>query len=261
MPPVPLRLQTSSPITVALNDNSFRKWIEWEGDDQPGLLTVLALAWSYILSASLVELQGSDVSIFTYTEAAAPVYRGDKNPSSVSVDIGCVDSKTVQWFAAILAPDTGFQIALDREQIHNRYGPWAYSFAMHVSRFNIKCNEDYEDPEISDDTSLTSYQALQSLIDFGNRYGVSNHQFYVILATALLFLTLNYLKINPVFFCFIANNSKGSSIKLDNEVLDRLFDDLLCYITLSCGGVVIILNLCGVFWNPHIPSNPVSLGL
>ncbi len=59
MPPVPLRLQTSSPITVALSGNSFRKWIEWEGDDQPGLLAVLALAWSYILSARLVELQGS----------------------------------------------------------------------------------------------------------------------------------------------------------------------------------------------------------
>ena len=55
MPSVPLRLQTSSPTTVALSGNSFRKWIEREGDDQPNLLAVLALAWSYILSARLVE--------------------------------------------------------------------------------------------------------------------------------------------------------------------------------------------------------------
>ncbi|KAL9062937.1 MAG: hypothetical protein Q9161_009689 [Pseudevernia consocians] len=258
MPPVPLRLQTSSPITVALSGNSFRKWIEWEGDDQPGLLAVLALAWSYILSARLVELQGSDVSIFTYTEAAAPVYRGDKNPSSVSVDIGCVDSKTVRWFAAILAPGIGFQIALDREQSHSRHGPWAYSLAMHVSRFSIKCSEDYEDPKISDDTPLTSYQALQSLIDFGNRYSVSSHQLHAALATALLFPTLNYLKVNPALPCLAASNPKGSPAKLGNGALDRLFDDLPCYITLSCGGDVIISSLCGVFWNPHIPSNLVS---
>lgn len=205
-----------------------------------------------------MELQASDVSIFTYTEAAAPVYRGDKNPSSVSVDIGCIDSKTVRWFAAILAPDIDFQIALYREKTHSRYGPWAYSLAMHVSRFSIKCSEDYEDPKISDDTPLTSYQALQSLIDFGNRYGVSSHQFHAALATALLFPTLNYLKVNPALPCLAASNPKGSPAKLGNGALDRLFDDLLCYITLSCGGDVIISSLCGLFWNPHIPSNLVS---
>ncbi len=174
------------------------------------------------------------------------------------MDIGCVDSKTVRWFAAILAPGIGFQIALDREQTHSRYGPWAYSLAMHVSRFSIKCSEDYEDPKISDDTPLTSYQALQSLIDFGNRYGVSNHQLHAALATALLFPTLNYLKVNPALPCLAASNPKGSLAKLGDGALGRLFDDLPCYITLSCGGDVIISSLCGVFWNPHIPSNLVS---
>lgn len=46
--PVSLRLQTSSPTAVTLSDKSFLKWIEWEGDDQPNLLAVLTLAWSYI---------------------------------------------------------------------------------------------------------------------------------------------------------------------------------------------------------------------
>lgn len=73
MPPVPLRLQTSPPTDVTLSGKSFLKWIEWEGDDQPNLLPVLALAWSYILSARLMEVQGSDMSVLTYTEIAAPV--------------------------------------------------------------------------------------------------------------------------------------------------------------------------------------------
>ena len=243
---------------MALSGNSFRKWIEREEDDQPNLLAVLALAWSYILSARLVELQGSDISILTYTETAAPIYRGDKNPSSVSVDIGGVDSRTVRWFAAILAPGVGFQIALDREQSYSRHGPWAYSLAMHASPFSIKCREDHEGPKISDDTTLTSHQALQSLIDFGNRYGVSSHQLHAALATALLFPTLNYLKVKSTLPCLTAGNPKSSPAKIGNEALDRLFDDLPYYITLSCGGDVITSSLCGVFWNPHIPSNIVS---
>ncbi|KAL9062661.1 MAG: hypothetical protein Q9161_009772 [Pseudevernia consocians] len=258
MPPVPLRLQTSSPITVALSGDSFRKWIEWEGGDQPNLLAVLTLAWSYILSARLVELQGSDVSIWAYTECAAPVHRGDKSPLSGSVDIGAVDSRTVRWFAAILAPGVGFQIALDREQTYSRHGPWAYSLAVHASRFSIECRQGHEDPNISDDTPLTSYQALQSLIDFGNRYGVSSHQLHAALATALLFPTLNHLKVNPALPRFAAGTPKDSPAKLGNEALDRFFNDLPYYITLSCGGDVIISSLCGVFWNPHIPSNLVS---
>lgn len=43
---------------------------------------------------------------------------------------------------------------------------------MHTSHFSIECREDHEDPKISDDAPLTTYQALQSLIDFGSRYGV-----------------------------------------------------------------------------------------
>lgn len=102
--------------------------LSWEGDDQPNLLAVLTLAWSYILSARRVELQGSDVSIVTYTYIAVPIYPGDNNPWSISVDIGGVDSRTVRWFAAILAPGVGFLIALG-----SHYGPLAYSLAMHAS--------------------------------------------------------------------------------------------------------------------------------
>ena len=258
MPPVPLRLQTSSPTTVTLGGNSFLKWSEWEGDDQPNLLAVFVLAWSYILSARLVELQGSDKSIVTYTENAAPIYRGNKTPSSISVDIGGVDSRTVRWFAAILAPGVGFQIALDGEQAHSRYGPWAYSLAMYASHFSIKCREDDEDPKISNDTPLTSYQALQSLIDFGNRYGVSSHQLHAALGTAVLFPTHNYLQVNPALPCLAAGNPKAPPAKIDNEALERYFDDLPRYITLSCGGDVVNSSLCGVFWNSHVPSNMVS---
>lgn len=159
---------------------------------------------------------------------------------------------------SILKDGVSFRIALDQEQTHGCHGPWAYSLAMHASRFSIECREGHEDPKISDDTPLTSYQALQSLIDFGNRYSVSSHQLHAALATALLFPTLNHLKVNPALPRLAAGNPKDSPAKLGNEALDRLFDDLPYYITLSCGGDVIISSLCGVFWNVHIPSNLVS---
>ena len=111
---------------------------------------------------------------------------------------------------------------------------------------------------MSDNTPLTSYQALQSLIDFGNRCGVSSHQLHAALATALLFPTLNHLRVDPALPRPAAGRPKSHPGKLGDEVLDQLFDELPYYITLSCGGDVINSSLCGVFWNPHIPSNLAS---
>ena len=84
-----------------------------------------------------------------------------------------------------------------------------------------------------------------------------SHQLHAALATALLFPTLNCLEVSPTLPCLEAGNPKDSPAKLDYETLDRLFDDLPYYSTLSCGGDVVISSLCGVFWNPHIPSNIV----
>ena len=90
IPPVQLRLLISTPTNMTLTGQSSRKWVEFEGDDQPNLLAVLALAWSYILSARLMELQGRDGSKIIYTETTTPLYGGDERLYGFSVDVGTI---------------------------------------------------------------------------------------------------------------------------------------------------------------------------
>ena len=57
IPPFQLRLLVRAPTNVTLRGNSFHAWTEFKGNDQPNLLVIMVLAWSYILSARLMELQ------------------------------------------------------------------------------------------------------------------------------------------------------------------------------------------------------------
>ncbi|KAL9015507.1 MAG: hypothetical protein Q9185_007097 [Variospora sp. 1 TL-2023] len=258
IPPVQLRLFISTPTKVTLDGNSFRKWMEFDGDDQPNLLAIIALAWSYILSTRLVELQGRDGSMITYTDTTAPLCRGDERLSSFSVDVGNVDSRRIRWFAAILAPGSGFQVISHQGDGHRYHSPWALSLATQKSYFHIRPGKDYQDLEVSGRTPLNSYEALHSLVDSCNREGVSKHQLHAALATALLFPTHNYLNVHPALPHPTAGNPSSSPIKPSCEDADQLFNDLPYYITLSCGGDIINSTLCGVFWNPQVPSNLAS---
>lgn len=103
---------------MTLRDNSFRAWTKFEGNDLSNFLAILVLAWSYILFARLVELQGRSGSQVVYTRITAPLYEGDEIVSSFLVDVGDVDSRTVPCFMVVLAPGRGFRVAL----LENTYG-------------------------------------------------------------------------------------------------------------------------------------------
>ena len=88
IPPVQLHWLTENPTKVALDGNSFHVWSEPHSYDQSNLLAILVLAWSYILSARLMELQGQDESCLVYTQSRAPLYRANENMSGFSLDLG-----------------------------------------------------------------------------------------------------------------------------------------------------------------------------
>ena len=243
---------------MTLNGPSFRKWIEFEGDDQPNLLAIVALAWSYILSARLVKLQGRDGSMIFCTETTAPLCGGDERLYCFSVDVGNVDPRKVRWFAAILAPGSGFQVTSHQEDGYSHHTQWALSLATHKPHFNIKSGEECQDLKMSGHKPMSSYEALQSLLDLCNRQGVSSHQLYAALATALLFPTHNYLNVELALPRPTVSNRRPSSAKPCCEDSDQLFSDLPYYIILSYSGDIVNSTLCGVFWDPQVPSNLAS---
>ncbi len=193
-----------------------------------------------------------------YIKITAPLCQGDEIVSSFPVDVGDVDSRTVRWFTAVLAPGRGFRVALLQGNTYSHNAPWEISLVAPGSPFSIRCGKGRRDLGMSGHTPLTSHEALRSLIGLCNRHGVSHHQLHAALATALLLPTHNHLNLDLTLPCPRTRNSGFLSAKLCSEDLDQLFNDLPYYITLSCGGDVINSSLCGVFWDPLIPSNLAS---
>ncbi|KAK3169307.1 hypothetical protein OEA41_008690 [Lepraria neglecta] len=79
-----------------------------------------------------MELQGRDRSKIIYTETTAPLYGGDEGLYGFSVDVGTVDPKKLRWFAAILAPGSGFRVTPHQS-------PW--TLATQTPPFSIKFEE------------------------------------------------------------------------------------------------------------------------
>ena len=258
IPPVHLRWMIEAPTKMTLDGTSFRTWHEFEDDNQPNFLAILVLAWSYILSARFVELQGQDGSQLKYTHNLAPACRDSGNVSNFSVDLGNVDIRTVRWFTAILAPGSGFRVTSHHEDSSDYHAPWESSLAACGFPFSIEYSEGDKSPDMNGLTPLTSYEALQSLVALCNRHAVSRHQLHAALATALLLPTHNYLRCEPAFPQPEKRNSGLSAAKLGSDDLDELYSDLPYYITLSCGCDIISSSLCGVFWDPRIPGNLAS---
>jgi len=258
IPPVQLRWVIRAPTRVTLSGNSFRAWSDFEGDDQSNLLAILVLACSYILSARLMELQGQDESCMVYTQSKAPLYRVDESVSGFVLDVGDVDSRTLRWFTAILAPESGFRVGLHQQNGFDRHAPWALSLVAPSFPFSVRCGKEHKDLELNGRRPLVSHEALQSLIALCNRYAVSRHQLHAALATALLLPTHNYLSLPLSLPCLEICDSGFLTAKLGSEEVDQLFYDMPYYITLSCGCEVINSTLCGGFWNPYVPCNLVS---
>jgi hypothetical protein len=133
----------------------------------PGYLGILSLAWAYILSSRLLELQEQDCCGVAYTTFMATLTTPDQetpHPLSVGVDIGEVDKSAARWWAAILAPGKGWQAIVLKRKGGVYFAPWSYSQA-HDPTLSIRWRDN--GTEIKDpNTPPTSTAALGYLIEF-----------------------------------------------------------------------------------------------
>lgn len=106
-----LHIGSRTSIPCQFSGESFRQWSSTpdEGKPTPSYLGILALGWSYILSARLVEIQGEG-SEMTYKNSTPTNFRqGSKHgcSSPLTIDIGKVGEDVARWWLAILAPGQG----------------------------------------------------------------------------------------------------------------------------------------------------------
>ncbi|KAL9023528.1 MAG: hypothetical protein Q9196_007148, partial [Gyalolechia fulgens] len=122
-------ISIQSPTPVDWNGTSFRQWVGVEGENTTrNYISILALGWSYILSARLLEMQGQGGAEIEYTQSMATGYKrdvGDSLAAAITVDIGDVDDHAARWWAAILAPGQGWKAIVSRSEDVVYLSPWS----------------------------------------------------------------------------------------------------------------------------------------
>lgn len=261
--PALLQLGVKSPTLVKWNGTSFCQWVGIQGENRTkNYISILALAWSYILSVRLLEMQGQGNSEITYTESTAIGYQhetGARFAADITVDIGDVDENASRWWAAILAPGQGWKAMVSCSDDVMYLSPWSVRvedercFSIHW-RATPSCSQD---SFLS--TPLSSTKACELLIEFCSLHHLGS-QCFTALATTLTFPTHNHYGTAATlpFPTDVGRRGERAPGKLIAIDMAKLSKELPYYMTLSCNHSVIMSSLCGVFWEPKIPCNLVS---
>lgn len=122
---------------------------------------------SFILSARLVELQGTKASLLQYTKHQAPINAHQRDSiSDFLIDVADVDRRATRWFAAILAPQYGFRTSVDITDDDLSCVPWSYSL-LAENDYSISSRK-FESAQrtMGEETPLSSYEALKLWLGF-----------------------------------------------------------------------------------------------
>ncbi|KAG6302930.1 hypothetical protein E4U45_002514 [Claviceps purpurea] len=232
-------------VSLQLNHDSFRQ----EG----GHISILMLAWAYVLSQRWSELiPGAKAIEYTNSSAALPNGEGSSEVADGPVvDLGVVTDEALRWWAAVLAPGEGWAA-----RIHHRgedlRSPW--SVRLQSSKDLILNFRTI--PSRGDRTLPPSFStAAQYITDYAKQHGIQD-QSRAAFAAALLLPTRrvmssklcwrcpDWLKKPPRPFVEHCCPPWGK----ERKQLDRL-------ITMNCNTNGMMSLLCGSFVDPDLPCN------
>ncbi|KAI9715647.1 MAG: hypothetical protein M1812_005799 [Candelaria pacifica] len=262
--PASLQLGVRAPISLALTGTSFCSWIGVEGErsNTGNFVAILALGWSYILSAQLVEMQGQDGAELVYMDRTARGYsldEADLGAATIRVNVGAVDEEAARWWAAVLAPGQGWQAIVSRTNSATYLSPWSVSVEK-KQHFVLEWATNLPRSMSSDgSTPPSSMKALELLTEFCALHDLGS-QLFAALTTTMTFPTLNhYGKVATLPLPTTSRAGRQStSAKATMPNLVTLAEEIPYYMSMSCNHSVIISSLCGVFWEPDVPCNLVS---
>ncbi|KAL2889491.1 hypothetical protein HOO65_020033 [Ceratocystis lukuohia] len=222
-------------------------------------LSVLMLAWAYILSARWTEIMPGTCSL-TYTESQAIAHQDtthyqDKG-NLVGVQLGDVSPQEARWWAAILPPDQGWQASMAYEQ-QTFLAPWSIRLQQRFGFLLLHT----ADSVSSIHSAATFSDATHYLNRFCARHNVSD-QSQAALASVILLPSMGSLRSlrlpTPSSRMDVLHITPGlSEEKSNNDWIHRShhIDKLL---TLSCNTRGIRPLLLSVFYEPRIECNAVT---
>lgn len=261
--PLDILLAVPNPLTVHISDSApLTKWPgidSFPEHDGGNYLTVLFLAWAYILSARWAEaLQHSSghrcASKFKET-IIQPVISPEKQ-HKVEIAIGNdVDIDEASWWAAILSSDRGWEITTDYNQ-RTYLSPWSVSLSD-IIRIGVK-----RPPSFINADPPSSNTALEYLARFCSRYRLYG-QCSAALSAALYIPFLSGKSASlPLPRPVLRSQSSTSSQPAQSSNLVAEHGKFLTYyMTLSCNVWGMRSLLHSTFFNAEIECNLVSAWL
>ncbi|KAJ5191848.1 uncharacterized protein N7498_010833 [Penicillium cinerascens] len=263
--PKQLLLADGSRVSVKLSEDSpFSDWPGVQGlsgYDNGNYLSVLYLAWAYILSARWVELLRRSVSHECQMRYTAQGVQGSSQPNKppmVQIDLGddaCEEE--ILWWRALLCSDDGWT-ATTKYNGHVYLSPWSVS---------VKCagmtvaTEDFSGVNSDPPLSMTALKYLSRFCVHHRLYA----QCSVALAGALFIPFLSGRTVSLPFpkqpsrleILEIKESSKESAFSIQ-DLLKEHGELLPKYMTLSTNTWGLRSLLCCTFFNTDIACNLVS---
>ncbi|GMG00617.1 unnamed protein product [Aspergillus oryzae] len=256
--PALVQIGTASTIPYSFCGKVFSQWIGMTAENAtgPNYLGILAIGWCYILSAQLIEMQGSS-AIMRYTDSLADCVGGRPSSSSEEayyIDVGEVDARIARRWSAILAKREGWKAIVKDDPDDQFVALWSVS-RICETLFLIKQRRASLSPA---QTPLSSDEAFYALLEFARLHDLGS-QVPIALTIAISFPRHRYygtqVKLPPP-------RAHGGKTPFSTQAMSPMWSqpkqDLPYYMTLSCSPEVMISTLCGSFWQPDIPCNMVS---
>lgn len=112
----------------------------FRGDDDH--ITVLILAWTYILSARWAEIiRGASGPEYSNCEAEwddenIPLERAPTGSTTAIIDLGDIDDEAARWWAAVLAIEGGWNASIPSDKGPILHSPW-YTKLVSEQRFTL----------------------------------------------------------------------------------------------------------------------------
>ncbi|KAI0470086.1 hypothetical protein GGR56DRAFT_660999 [Xylariaceae sp. FL0804] len=225
-------------------------------------LTLLVLAWTYILSARWAEIMPvSCTPAYTEDQAAYSnsMSKRENKQSVISIHIGNATPEEARWWAAVLAPCRGWQAQMTLEQDIS-LSPWSIRLQQSSSGFFLLHAHDV----LPSNHPAASFSDASTYLDnFCMRHNIMD-QSHAALASVLLlpFMSRFHTLRLPAPSIGAWGNATGLRIARIGGALhhdwireDHYIDKLL---TLSCNTRGIRSMLLSPFFEPNIECNAVT---
>ncbi|RCI11108.1 hypothetical protein L249_7300 [Ophiocordyceps polyrhachis-furcata BCC 54312] len=254
---IPLLLEGISPVLCDFSDDPKPPAIFRSSPKAAGSFGVLTMAWTYILSARLLEMQGRHVQ-YSEDNRLWPNRIDDETTDHVQICLDGASPALVRWLCSLLCPFLGWSSNEDGVP------PWA------VDLFNSSVVIITDAQGVDTQEAPGSSDAIHLLIElcrlFGLGTGDDGSEQYESLSpyreaffAALLIPYQREFLMHPTFPAVCLERSEGRSFTDMDEGLIRSYElDMSYFMTISLSPSSVNSILWSVFWQPDIDCNLAS---